>query len=406
MRLTFRTIAILAVLCSGCGTLRLNRQIREYARLAVALGARDPDSLDFSYGSLAAADKNPPRLDEIRTSALALQNELQGNPEPRARRLSLQAQALAARAGELLGARMDFAKAGTVYFGLRIPGADPDPKGEARAEIDRLLDGAGTLAERYAAFDAKFVIPPERLPLVFARAVAGCRDQTVRSMPLPSGENVVIEYVHDKPWSAFSRYLGNYSSVIQVNADLALTVDRALQLACHEGYPGHHAYNSLHEERFVRGEHWLEWTVQPSFTPQALASEALATIAAQVAFPGEERFRFERDALFPLAGVNAADAGKYERIQRLVEKLELFEPAIARDFADGKLEWQRAAEALEQQALMAHPEQTLKYIAEYRSYMLTYTVGRALAARHVVNWAQFDELVNDPDAASRIMNPE
>src|SRR5581483_3347308 len=217
------------------------------------------------------------------------------------------------------------------------------------------------------------------------------------------GENVAIEYVHDKPWSAFSRYRGNFQSVIQVNADLSLTVDRAVALACHEGYPGHHVFNSLHDSRFVRALHWTEWTVQPSFSPQSLASESLATIAAEIAFPGDERVRLERDVLFPIAGLDPSSAEKYDRVERLVDKLQSLEPAIARDFVDGKLEWARAAVALEQQTLMAHPEQTLKYISEYRSYMLTYSIGRDLAARRVENWKQYAAMLDDPDAAARII---
>jgi hypothetical protein len=234
---------------------------------------------------------------------------------------------------------------------------------------------------------------------VLARAIQGCREQTLNHLHLPPGEGVTVEYVHDKPWSAFSRYQGNFRSMIQINADLALTVDRALALACHEGYPGHHAYNVMQELQFVRERNWSEWMVQPTFSPQSLASEALATFAVEVAFPEAERLRFERDTLFPLADLDSKDAAGYLRVERLVDQLQSAQPAIARDYLDGRLEWARAAAELEEQVLMAHPEDTLKYINEYRSYMLTYTLGRDLVARQVQGWPQYEQLMIDPDAA-------
>ena len=389
-------------MAGACGPARFDRHVREYLRLAVALGERDPDSIDFYYGpSTWTADirKNPPRLDEIRTSALKLDEELQSDGQPRAVRLLSQVRAIAARAGQLLGSKNNFDQEASAYFGLTVPAVDAGRLNPTRAEIDRLLVGRGSIAARYAAFDEKFLVPPDRLPAVLARAIQGCREQTLNHLHLPPGEGVTVEYVHDKPWSAFSRYQGNFRSMIQINADLALTVDRALALACHEGYPGHHAYNVMQELQFVRERNWSEWMVQPTFSPQSLASEALATFAVEVAFPEAERLRFERDTLFPLADLDSKDAAGYLRVERLVDQLQSAQPAIARDYLDGRLEWARAAAELEEQVLMAHPEDTLKYINEYRSYMLTYTLGLDLVARQVQGWPQYEQLMIDPDAA-------
>jgi len=398
--------AAAALTAASCGPPSFDRAARQYIRLAVALGERDPDSIDFYYGPpewVSDIRKNPPTLDQIRTSARRLEQQIKPDPRLRAQRMARQIDAIAARAEELLGKSQSFDQRTREYFGLTVLPMDTGLGDETRAQLDGLLDGRGSLAARYAAFDAEFLVPPDRLPAVMARAVQGCRAQTRDHLRLPAGESVNIEYVHDKPWSAFSRYQGNFHSVIQVNADLELTVDRALQLACHEGYPGHHTQNILQDVQLVRDQHRMEWTVQPTFSPQSLVSEALATFAVNVAFPGKERMRFERDALFPLAGLDPARAAKYDRVERLVDQLQSAEPAIARDFLDGKLEWARAAAALEQQALMFHPEQTLKYINEYRAYMITYTVGPELVARQVSDWPQFASLLTDPNAAQRII---
>jgi hypothetical protein len=225
-------------------------------------------------------------------------------------------------------------------------------------------------------------------------------------MNLPPGESVTVEYVHNKPWSAFSRYQGNFHSLIQINADFSLTVDQVLQLACHEGYPGHHAYNSLRELQLVRSRHLAEFTVQPTFSPQSLASEAAATFAVELAFPEPERTRFERDELFPLASLDQGKAKLYGRVERLVEALHPAEPVIARDYLDGNLEFVRAAAALEAQVLMAHSEATLKYINEYRSYLTSYTLGRDMVADAVddtpgrpaaARWQRFEQTIESTE---------
>ena len=398
-------IALGAICLASCGSPALDTDVHQYLRLAVALGANDPDSIDYYYGPsdwVADIRKDPPRLDEIRREARQLASRLTAQKQSRAVRLGQQVRAIAVRADQLLGAKQNFDQETEAYFGVTAPPIDPNALNQVRARISQLLGGRGSLTQRYFIFDQKFLVPPERLQTVMARAIQGCRDQTRDHLRLPFGESVTIEYVHNKPWSAFSRYAGNFHSVIQVNADLPLTVDRALQLACHEGYPGHHAFNVLRELQFVRQNHWLEWMVQPAFSSASLVSESLATIATDIAFPEPERLRFERDALFPLAGLNRNEAARYDQVERLIDQLQSAEPAIARDFLDGKLEWARAAEALEEQVLMAHPETTLKYMNEYRSYMITYTLGRDLAARKVHSWQRYAQLITDPDAADTI----
>ncbi len=365
---------------------------RLYLRLAVALGERDPDSLDYYFGpSALVADirSNPPTLAQIRLSSLQLIKELDSlhpDSENRERRefLLQQSRAIASRAGLLLGAHPSFDQETEEFFGMRVPPqTDQGHLVAVRSELNGLLPGRGGLAQRYLAYDTGFVVPRERLRTVMARALEGCRTQTLAHIPLPADERVTVEYVSNKPWSAFSRYQGGFHSTIQINTDFPLTVDRVLQLACHEAYPGHHTYNSIRDMELVQKKHWSEFTVQPTFSPQSLASEAAATFAVEVAFPGPERTAFERSHLFPLAGLDPKKADRYCRIERLVDQLHTAEPSIARAYLDGQLEFVRAGWALESQALMADSDATLKYINEYRSYMATYTYGRDMVAELV-----------------------
>ena len=166
--------------------------------------------------------------------------------------------------------------------------------------------------------------------------------------------------------------------MLQINADFRFTVDQALEVACHEGYPGHHTRNVLREPAVTA--HAPERWVQLTFSPASLVSEASAMEAAGVAFPPAERVQIERDRLFPIAGLPPADVGQHVAVERLVGELQIIQADVARRYLDDELEFVRAVTALENQALVPHAEAAIKYINEYRSYVTTYTAGRAAFA--------------------------
>jgi len=126
----------------------------------------------------------------------------------------------------------------------------------------------------------------------------------------------------------------------------------------------------------------------------------------KIAFPEAERIRLERDVLFPLAGLASADAERYVHVESLAGMLYPEELTIARDYLDGRLEFVRAATALEDRALMAYADATLRYLNECRSYVVTYTAGldrvrNWIDARTVKSadgeWGPFMELMTHPE---------
>jgi hypothetical protein len=192
---------------------------------------------------------------------------------------------------------------------------------------------------------------------------------------LPAGEGVEVAYVSNTPWNAYSRYHGRYRSTIQVNVDYGLSVDGALALACHEGYPGHHVQNVVTEEQLVLNQRLREFTIQPLFSGQSLLSEALAVQAIDFAFPGDMRATFEREVLYPGAGLDPADAARGVAVARAVDRLRLVVADIARSYLDGQLEFVRAGWALTDRALVPQPVPLLKFLNQFRSYAVTYTYG-------------------------------
>jgi hypothetical protein len=130
-----------------------------------------------------------------------------------------------------------------------------------------------------------------------------------------------VEYVTNKPWAGYNWYKGGFRSVIQVNTDLPIYIDRAVDLAAHEGYPGHHVYNALLEKNLLRDRGWVEFSVYALFSPQSLIAEGTANYGKQVAFTEIDRLALERDVLWPLAGLDVTHLENYYRVQRLTKEL-------------------------------------------------------------------------------------
>ncbi len=406
----------IAVSCAGReggATGSLDAAAESYVRVVLALGERDSDSLDTFNGPPAwqadARERHAP-LADVRRDAAALIESLDGlavpQPDEDVRRSFLirQLRAVVARIDIIRGARPAFADEVSQLFGLKVDssGRNSERGAAVRAQLDRLLPGRGDLAVRYAAFDRQFLIASDLLPAVVARAIEGCRAAARAHVALPPGERVTIEYVRELPWSAFTRYEGGFASRIRVNAALPLTVDRVLDLACHEAYPGHHTIHALLDARFGRTR--PELLVQPLFGPQSLLHEAASTLAQSLAFSEGARVPFERDELFPLAGLDPSGAERHVRVGRLLDELHGVEADISQRYLDGALDFPRAAVALERDALMPSAETTLKFLNRFRSYAATYTIGRDRLSRRVAgDWAAYLRAVTDP---SQTIAPE
>jgi hypothetical protein len=369
--------------------LALDAAAESYVRLVLALGERDSDSLDSYHGPpawQAEARTRHATLADIHAAAASLAESLTsaaaGADEPRRTFLIRQLRAVVTRIDILRGARPPFAEEARALFDLEPPEGESNTDAVSiRAAIDRLLPGSGNLSRRYATFDRTFLIPPEKTSSVLSRAMEGCRAITRSHLNLPANERVDVEYVKDLPWSAFTRYQGAYVSHIQVNAAMPLTVDRALDLACHEGYPGHHTINVLIDAAF--GGRRVELLVQPLFSPQSLLHEAASSLAGSLAFTDAERLAFERDELFALAGLDPAGADRHVRVERLVGRLQAVQADIARRYLDGALDYPRAAMAFERDALMPSADATLMFLNRYRTYAATYTMGRDVVSRYL-----------------------
>ena len=327
----------------------------------------------------------------------------------RHRYLERQLSALAAYVERLNGIHRTFDEESKALYDAVAPTYDEAHFQAILDQLDRLIPGEGTLSARLEALRARLVIPADRLDAVFSAAIAECRKRTAAHIALPPGESFEVAYVKNKPWGGYNWYKGDYHSLIQVNTDLPIYIDRALDLAGHEGYPGHHVYNALLEQHLVHGRGWVELTVYPLFSPQSLIAEGTANFGVDVVFPGPERVVFERQVLYPLAGLDPSVAAKYDKAQELLRDLSYAGNEAARRYLDGKLSREAAQEWLVRYSLMPpnRAAQRLRFIDTYRSYVINYNYGQDLV-RHFVEarggtadrperrWQEFARLISSP----------
>jgi hypothetical protein len=402
----------------------MNTLAERYVSLVLAVGQHDADYVDAYYGppdwrKAAEAQKLP--LTEIASRAATLARDVAAAPaapagdemaQLRRQYLTRQLEALRARVSMLTGTKLRFDEESKALYDASAPTHTEADFADVLAQLESKLPGSGSLIDRYDAFRGRFVIPRERLDAVFKAAIDGCRSRTLQHITLPPGESFSVEYVTGKSWSGYNWYQGNYRSLIQVNTDLPIYVDRAIDLACHEGYPGHHVYNVLLEKNLLRDRGWIEFSVYPLFSPQSLIAEGTANYGIEVAFPRAERLEFERRVLFPAAGLNPENAAQYYDVLALVDKLSYAGNEAARRYLDGRIDAKAAADWLEQYGLYSRPraEQRVRFIDQYRSYVINYNLGKDMVAAYIESrgpdrWAEFARLISSPRLPSSLITP-
>jgi hypothetical protein len=397
-----------------------------YVKLVLAVGQHDPDYVDAYYGPQEwrpAADAAARPLAELRDWAARLLDGIFAAPPPsdgmdllRREYLARQLQALDARLRMLGGERFTFDEECRALYDAVAPTHDEDYFAPLLSELDDRLPGTGEVHARYETFKRDFVIPPDRLDAVFGAAIDACRARTREHLRLPSHERFTVEYVTGKSWSGYNWYQGRATSVIQVNTDLPIYIDRAIDLAAHEGYPGHHVYNALLEEHLVNERGWVEFTAYALFSPQSLIAEGTANFGIDVAFPGPERVAFERERLFPRAGLDPARAEEYYGILAVTDRLAYAGNEAARRYLNGEISREAAAQWLETYALQsrARAEQRVRFFDQYRSYVINYNLGKNLVRAYIEarggtpddttrRWAEFGALLSSPRLPSGLI---
>ena len=299
-----------------------------------------------------------------------------GAPRARATHLHAQLKALSLAARRLLGESMPFDAEATLGLGVNAARADLEQVVRARDALEQELPGTGTLAERVSAFRRRFVVPEARRETVMRLALEQCRDATAAAMPLPADESIDLAFVAGLPWDAHARYLGGHRTRIEVNAGRPLDLARALRLACHEGYAGHHAQYIWTADELVTARGWQEYALVPGFGPDLVLAEGAAEAGADLAMPYERRVAVYRDHLAPAAGLRTTDVDRLARVEVHLTAIEQLIGDIARDYLDNQIHTSDAIDRLSREALVADPEGFVMFIERRRTRVLAYAAGR------------------------------
>ncbi len=412
---------------------KMNSIAENYVKLVLRIGQLDADFVDAYYGpkdwqpydNLATAEDSTKLKSQCNSETDSLLNKLDALKNFKAdeiqtlrfRFLYKQLLAVKAKLFMLSGGSFSFDEESKALYDAVAPVYSKEHFQSILEQLNKILPGSGDVSKRLDEFRKGFIIPKDKLQTVFEAAIKECRRRTENHISLPANENFKIEYVTNKPWSGYNWYKGNYFSVIQVNTDLPIYIDRAIDLAAHEGYPGHHVYNSLLEEKLVNERGWKEFTVYPLFSPQSLIAEGTANFGIKMAFPGDEKIKFEKEILFPLAGLDPNKAEEYEKVLSLTEELSFAGNEAARNYLDNKWSKKETLDWLEKFSLMS-PEravQRLKFIEKYRSYVINYNLGQEIIENYInknggtdnhpeKRWELFKFLLTTPQTPSGLIN--
>jgi hypothetical protein len=417
--------------------IKMNAVAENYVKLVLDIGQYDADFVDAYYGpkewredlkSGLTFDSTAFKNLSVKTNKLLNDLELLGEYKAdeletlRYRYLYKQLLACKTKLFMLNGVNLPFDEETKALYDATAPVHNNEYFQSTINELDKILPGKGDVAKRLNDFRKRFVIPEDKIKTVFDAAIKECREITLDHIKLPEGESFTVEYVKDKPWGAYNWYKGNYYSVIQVNTDLPIYIDRAIDLAAHEGYPGHHVYNSLLEYNLAKKRGWVEFEVYALFSPQSLIAEGTANYGIEMAFPGEKRIKFEKEVLFPLAGLNPADADLYYKVLDLEAKLNYSGNEAARHYLDGKLPgqtgWTRnqTIEWLQKYSLRTKEsaDKYVSFVEKYRSYVVNYNLGMDIIKNYILKnggtpdypqkrWEIFEFLLSTPQTPSGLI---
>jgi hypothetical protein len=421
-------LVLLPLLCASCAreappelAQELDPIAEQYVRLALALGEHDADYVDAYFGPAewreAARERALP-LAEITAAADRLVAKLQALDtaeadtviELRHNFLLAHLRSLATVSRARSGQEFSFDEESRLIYGFVAPSFGPEHYERKLAQLDAVLPGEGPTHERYREFRQQFRIPPDKVEAIVRVGIDACRDQTRQHMVLPEGENFSLEFVTGKPWSAYNWYQGGAQGLIQVNMDRPRYLGTSIRLGCHEGYPGHHTFSSLLDELYLQQKGWVEFSVYPLFSPQAVIFEGSGDLAAAIAFPGDARYQFLRDVIVPITGNDSADFDALREISQLLHDMRYAGIDAARHYLDG--DWSKAetVDWLTNYALVAPEDMDawFGFTDRYRAYRINYVLGEDLVQSYVErnnpdgdaegNWQALAQLVSLPPA--------
>lgn len=378
----------------------INEIAERYVKLSLSIGQHSEYYVDAYYGpELWQSELGKSNLTQLKEEALALitaaeqlsQAQIQ-DEQARLDFLTIHLRASLAYIEQLEGKKLDFRAECKALYNVSPPEFDEQHFETVLSELDALVPGTGELNQRFNCYRAEFIIPKDKLNQVFDAAINEARRRTLQYIDLPANENFDVELVHDQVWTAYNWYKGDSYSLIQLNTDIPIYIERAVDLAAHEGYPGHHLFNALLDKKLFNENGWVEYSIYNLYGPTSLLAEGSANYGIEVAFPWQQRIAFERDTLFPLAGIDKKKAELYYQIQTVLHNLSYADNMVAQRYIDNEITAEQAIALLMKYSLSseAKAKQRLSFIEHNRSYVVTYNYGQDLVRDYLATRVKDD----------------
>ncbi len=402
----------------------INEIAEQYVKLSLKIGQHSQYYVDAYYGPENWRPLSEPTpLIELQQQAKLLISsianvDVKQTEQRRVQYLTIHLNASLAYINQLQGVTLTFQDECKALYDVSPPIFNETHFDQILKKLNNLVPGKADcdLNERLDRYRQQFVIDIDKLNIVFATAIKETRARTLKYISLPENEDFTVALVNNQVWSAYNWYKGNSYSLIELNTDHPIFIDRVIDLAAHEGYPGHHVFNSLLEKHMVKKNGWMEYSIYTLFSPCSLLSEGSANYGIEVVFQNQDRLKFEKEILFPLAGIDPDKADKYYQIQGVLHELSYVDNMVAQKYLDKEISSEQAIKLLMKYALSneQRSKQRLNFIALNRAYVINYNYGQDLVKQYLNNkiksttpdnlWHAFSQLLSQPKTASMMLS--
>jgi len=296
----------------------IDELIKRYILLVLALAEHDEDYLDTYFGPESIREESKRRgkvdIETLFAETGNLITDIDKSDHFDAERkeyLLAHLRALQTTIRMKLGEDMTVTEKVENIFGFTPERMDESEFDEANRLLDASLPGKGSIDERTRAYEDMMRIPAEKLETLSTFVTHELRERTRKRFGLPVGEQVDMQLVTDRPYTAALYYKGEGRSVMELNSEAPFFfLHYLIGLIAHELYPGHHTEYCHKETHLIRNQGWHELWVVPSLAPQVFMAEMVATHAREMIMSDDEYMDWLRRELLPRSGLKVPELGE------------------------------------------------------------------------------------------------